>query len=109
MKYYERLRDLREDRDLSQAQIAELLNTSTSKISDYENGNTMMRIDKYIKLARFYNVSLDYLTGLIDVSRPLDEKAQIKVSNINPKERELLKAYKSNPQIQWVINKLLDI
>ena len=109
MKYYERLRDLREDNDLSQSQIAELLETSTSKISDYENGNTMMRIDKYIKLARFYNVSLDYLTGLIDVSRPLEENAHIKIHSLSPREKALLKAYKSNPQIQWVINKILDI
>ena len=72
MKYFERLRDLREDRDLKQAQIAELLDTTQEQISKYETGKQMMGIDKYMKLARFYNVSLDYLTGLIDTPRRLN-------------------------------------
>ena len=109
MNYYQRIKDLRNDKDETQADIAKILETSISKISDYENGNTMMKIDKYIKLAKHYNVSLDYLTGLIDIPRPLEDNARIKVNTINPKEKALLKAYRSNKQIQWVINKILDI
>ena len=71
MKYYERLRDLREDRDLTQADIAELLQTTQEQISKYETGKQMMGIDKYIKLARYYNISLDYLTGMIDTPKKL--------------------------------------
>ena len=71
MEYYERLRDLREDRDLTQAEIAELLQTTQEQISKYETGKQMMGIDKYIKLARYYNISLDYLTGMIDTPKKL--------------------------------------
>ena len=72
MKYYERLRDLREDRDLTQAEIAELLQTTQEQISKYETGKQMMGIDKYIKLAQYYNVSLDYLAGIIDTPKKLN-------------------------------------
>lgn len=71
MKYYERLKDMREDRDLKQSDIAELLQTTQEQISKYETGKQMMGIDKYIKLARFYNVSLDYLAGLTNTPRNL--------------------------------------
>ena len=71
MKYFERLRDMREDRDLSQADVAKLLATTQEQISKYETGRQMMGVDKYMKRARFYNVSLDFLTGLIDEPRKL--------------------------------------
>ena len=66
MNYYQRLRDMREDRDMSQKDIAKLLEISQSDYSKYELGKHMMGIDKYIKLAKFYNVSLDFLLGLRD-------------------------------------------
>ena len=71
MELYQRLRDMREDHDLSQADIAKLLQTTQEQISKYETGKQMMGVDKYIKLAKFYNVSLDYLTGVIDTPRKL--------------------------------------
>ena len=71
MEYYQRMKDLREDRDLSQEDIAKVLQTTQEQISKYETGRQMMGIDKYIKLAKYYNVSLDYLTGLIDTPRKL--------------------------------------
>lgn len=63
MKYHKRIKDLREDNDLKQSQIAELLNTSQSYYAQYENGKRPIPIDRLIKLADFYNVSLDYITG----------------------------------------------
>ena len=69
--YYERLKDLREDKDLTQADIAKLLETTRQQISKWETGTQMMGVDKYIKLAQFYNVSLDYLLGVIDTPRNL--------------------------------------
>ena len=69
--YFERLKDLREDRELKQSDIAKLLSTTQEQISKYETGKQMMGIDKYIKLAKFYNVSLDYIAGLIDVPKKL--------------------------------------
>ena len=71
MNAYQRLRDLREDHDLKQSDIAKLLQTTQEQISKYEMGKQMMGIDKYIVLARFYNASLDSLTGLIDTPRKL--------------------------------------
>ena len=71
MEFYQRLRDMREDHDLSQADIAKVLQTTQEQVSKYETGKQMMGVDKYMKLARFYNVSLDYLTGMIDTPRKL--------------------------------------
>ena len=71
MNYYQRLRDMREDRDLSQADIAQLLGTTRQQISKWETGVQMMGVDKYIKLAKYYNVSVDYLLGLTDTPSPL--------------------------------------
>lgn len=109
MKYYERLRDIREDSDLHQKDIAKILGTTTQKISDYENGNVMMRVDKYITLAKYYNISLDYLTGLINIPRPLFEDQTITREWLTEKEKKLLTAYKGNPQLQAAIDKLLDL
>ena len=69
--HYKRSRDLREDHELSQSDIANLLQTTRQQISKWENGIQMMGVDKYIKLAQFYNISVDYLLGLIDEPRPL--------------------------------------
>ena len=71
MEVYQRMKDLREDHDLSQEDIAKVLQTTQEQVSKYETGRQMMGIDKYIKLAKHYNVSLDYLTGLIDTPRNL--------------------------------------
>ena len=72
MNFCQRLKDLREDRDLSQKEIAEILKIRQSDYSKYELGKHMMGIDKYITLARYYNVSLDYLAGLINTPERLD-------------------------------------
>lgn len=71
MEPYQRLRDLREDHDLTQADIAKILQTTQEQVSKYEIGKQMMGVDKYIKLAKYYNVSLDYLTGIVDTPKKL--------------------------------------
>ena len=71
MNFYQRLRDVREDADKSQAEIAAVLYIQQTQYSRYERGTQKMGIDKYIILAQYYNVSLDYLTGLIDHPRKL--------------------------------------
>ena len=72
MNYYQRIRDLREDNDLNQRQLAQILQTTQHQVSKYETGKQMMGIDKYIKLAKYFNVSLDYLAGLIDQPERLE-------------------------------------
>lgn len=70
MNYYKRLKDLREDNDLKQGDIAELLQTTRQQVSKWETGIQMMGVDKYVKLADYYNVSVDYLLGLTDNPKP---------------------------------------
>ena len=61
---YQRIRDLREDRDLKQRQLAEFLNCSQQVYSNYELGQRDIPTDVLIRLADFYQVSVDYLLGL---------------------------------------------
>ena len=61
-----RLRDLREDRDLKQKEIAEYLHIKQNTYSQYENGQRQLPIDALIALAKFYNVSTDYILELTD-------------------------------------------
>lgn len=61
---YQRIRNLREDHDLKQRQLAEVLNCSQRVYSNYELGQRDIPTDILIKLANFYNVSVDYLLGL---------------------------------------------
>lgn len=63
MKYYQRLKDLREDMDLFQSQIAKILNTSQKQYSRWETGEYQIPFDKVIELADFYKVSIDYIAG----------------------------------------------
>ena len=61
---YQRIRDLREDRDLTQKQMAEMLNLSQSTYSRYESGVLDIPSSVLISLAKFHKVSVDYLLGL---------------------------------------------
>ena len=63
---YRRIRDLREDRDIKQREMAEFLNMSRSGYANYEAGINDLPTQVLIKLARFYNVSIDYLLGETD-------------------------------------------
>ena len=71
MNHYERLKDIREDHDLTQSDVAKLLGTTRQQVSKWEVGSQMMGVDKYIKLAKYYNISVDYLLGLIDTPKKL--------------------------------------
>ena len=61
---YRRIRDLREDRDLKQKQLAEYLNCSQQVYSNYELGQRDIPTDVLIRLSAYYGVSVDYLLGL---------------------------------------------
>lgn len=64
MDMYQRIRDLREDRDLRQRQVADYLNCSQQVYSNYELGQRDIPTDILIRLSAFYDVSVDYLLGL---------------------------------------------
>ena len=72
----ERLRDMREDRDLYQADLAKLLNVSQQTYSRYESDDISIDKDSLIKLALFYNTSVDYLLELTDERIPYPRKKQ---------------------------------
>jgi len=63
---YKRIRDLREDRDLNQTEVARMLGMSQTGYSKYETGENDIPTAILIKLARFYNTSVDYLLGETD-------------------------------------------
>ena len=63
---YERIRNLREDRDLTQTEIAEILNCSQRIYSNYERGDVDIPTEILIALAHYHNTSIDYLLGLTD-------------------------------------------
>lgn len=70
----QRLRDFREDRDISQKQMAELLNVAQTTYSDYERGKINIPLETLKKLALFFDTSIDYLLELTDVSAPYPRK-----------------------------------
>ena len=109
MNYFQRIKDLREDRELTQAEAGKIINCGQSYYGKYERGEIMMGIDKYIKLAKYYNVSLDYIAGLINTPLPLyDKKTETK--NTISKEEALLNAFFHAPHnIQKAIETLLNI
>ena len=65
-----RLKDLREDLDIKQEVIAKYLNVKQNTYSQYENGQRQLPIGVLIKLAKYYNVSTDYILGITDIKEP---------------------------------------
>ena len=66
---YKRIRDLREDSDLNQTSIAKMLGMSQTGYSKYETGENDIPTQILIKLARFYNTSIDYILGETDIRK----------------------------------------
>lgn len=65
-----RIRDLREDQDLTQKQLADYLHIKQNTYSQYETGQRQLPIDALISLAKFYKTSTDYILGLTDEKTP---------------------------------------
>ena len=72
LDYRTRLRNVREDRDLTQAELGKVLNKSQQGYSHIEAGRAELKIDDLVKLCKFYNLSADYLIGL--TSKPISYK-----------------------------------
>ena len=70
----QRLRDFREDRDISQQKMAELLNVAQTTYSDYERGKINIPMDTLRKLALFFDTSIDYLLELTDEAKSYPRK-----------------------------------
>ena len=74
MDYRERLRNIREDRDLTQAEIGQLLKKSQQGYNHIESGRAELKIDDLVTLCRFYNLSADYIIGLVNKPVSLKDK-----------------------------------
>lgn len=70
MHHYQRIRDLREDADLPQRDVAAVLSISVQQYSLYERGDREIPFHHVITLAKFYHVSIDYIAGLTNQKKP---------------------------------------
>lgn len=71
---YNRIRELRQDHDLTQKQVGEILNMSQTGYNQYETGKNDIPTKILIKLAEYYNTSVDYLLGITDERKPYPKK-----------------------------------
>ncbi len=77
---FERIRNLREDNDIKQKQIAEYLHVSQNTYSQYENGIISLSAENAVRLAKFYHTSTDYLLGLTDQKSPYPKSDETKAA-----------------------------
>ncbi len=85
MAHYPRIRDLREDSDKKQSELAEYLGTTTQYYGLYEKGANEISFERAILLAKYYNVSLDYIAGLTNNKRGLS------AGDLSDSQQELLR------------------
>ncbi len=91
MGKYERIRNLREDRDMTQKQVADTLFMQLTQYRRYESGERELPLDIAITLAQFYNVPIDYIAGVSDIITTGAE-------NLTADEVTLLSNYRNLPQ-----------
>ncbi len=68
---YQRIQDLRNDADLSQKQLSEILHISQRSYSHYETGSRSIPIEMLVRLANYYDTTIDYLVGRTDNKKPI--------------------------------------
>ena len=76
MNYRERIKSVREDRDLTQVQVGKILNKAQQGYNHIEAGRAELKIDDLIRLCKYYDLSADYLIGLIN--KPVSYKRNVK-------------------------------
>lgn len=99
---YENIRNLREDHDKTQKELADYLNIMQTTYSKYELGKINIPVEVFIKLADFYNVSVDYLLGRTKINSNWQQS--IKRKKIAIPEHTL---YKCNPDMAIVVSEIL--
>ena len=100
-----RIKDLREDNNKTQAEISQYLGIDIKTYCRYEKGHHEIRVNVLVKLAHYYNVSLDYLAGIRDVAEPIKPETK----KLSQKETAILKAYKKNKNVQEAVDILLGL
>ncbi len=101
MEFYEILKDLRKKHYLSQGELAKKLNISKSAISMYELNKRKPDIEMIVRIATHFNVDANYLLGLDSKTRTL--------SSLTPHETKVMTAYRSQPDMQPAVDKLLGV
>lgn len=89
MAYFKRIRDLREDRDLTQKDLAEKLYMQTTQYRRYESGERSIALELAMQLADYYNVSLDYLAGVSEYNN------RITTDDLTIEEKQLLTYFRN--------------
>lgn len=107
MKLHKRFKDLREDRDLKQKDIAKIIKTSANYYGDYENEKREMPFDRAILLAEFYNVSLDYIAGRTNDKRGLT-KSELPNDVKNLVENFMILSERRKGQIDLLMKQLIE-
>lgn len=74
MNYTERIKSLREDNDYNQTFVANAIHVAQTTYSDYEKGKVRIPIECLIELAKFYNVDLNYITGISNIKKEFPQK-----------------------------------
>lgn len=74
MLYTERIRALREDKDLNQTAVAKAIHVAQTTYSDYEKGKVRIPIESLIELAKFYNVDINYISGVSNIKKEFPKK-----------------------------------
>ena len=93
MQKYQKLKELRKDRNLSQIEIAEILGTTQRQYSRWETGSFQIPFNIIIELAKFYNVSIDYIAGLTNDKR----KKMVKTIKRQKKKNNLCRDLPETP------------
>ncbi len=94
MSNYARLKDLREDADKKQSDIADILYMQLTQYGRYERGERELPLNIAVALAKYYDVSLDYIAGLSNNKRPLDKFV------LSFEEEQILKKFRSLSEFQ---------
>ena len=89
MACYQRIRDLREDADMTQREVAEKLFLHLTQYRRYECGESEVPLDIAVNIARLYRVSLDYIAGVSD------DKVGLTHSALSERETQLVKAFRA--------------
>lgn len=95
-----RIKALRESANLTQAQLAVILKVSQSAIGNWESGHRTPDAEMLLKIARFFNITVDYLMGNMEFS-------EIPPQSLTEKENEIIRQYRENQYIRFAIDKLI--
>lgn len=109
MRYNERIREIREDNSLTQQKVADLLHVGQRTYADYESGKTRIPVDSLLILARYYNVSVDYISGASNVKTKYPQK--VKKRNVDFRHLHSFYDFPYKQQMQGIkqVEKILEL